>query len=91
MKPIDQDQVLHIIQDMKEAVRSDRSIESRDSIELLHQIRGLGRAVRSGNLDEDLLARLMRACNREDSLKHYPQQLIPYIPQVGPLVQTLGI
>lgn len=88
MKSIDQDQVLSILQEMKEAVRSDRNIDSRDSIELLHQIRNFGRAVRGGELDDQILERVMRACGREDSLKQFPQLLMRYIPQVRPLVQT---
>jgi hypothetical protein len=88
MKSIDQDQVLGILQEMKEAVRSDRTIDSRDTIELLHQIRSIGRAVRGGELDAQVLERVMRACGREDSLKQFPQMLMRFIPQVRPLVQT---
>ena len=90
MKAIDQNQVLSIITDMKEAVRSDRSIDSANSLELLHDIRSLSRAVKKGELENPVVEKVMIACCREDSLKTFPQQLMPYMPQIAPLVQNQG-
>ncbi len=87
MKDIDQNQVLRIISDMKDAVRSDRSIDSRDSIELLHQIRTLGRAVRKDEIETSVAEMVMRACCREESLRNFAQRLAQYFPELAPIVQ----
>lgn len=90
MKAIDQDQILGIISEMKEAVRRDRNIDSRDSLELLHCIRRLGRAVKKGEVEVPIIEKVVHACSREESLKAFPQQLVPFMPQVAPLVQNQG-
>ena len=90
MKAIVEDQVMSIINDMKEAVRSDRNIDSRDSIEILHDIRSLGKAVKKGEMEDVVVEKVMRACCREESLKSFPQQLMPFIPELSELVPSQG-
>ncbi|MEZ5338100.1 MAG: hypothetical protein R3F46_07510 [bacterium] len=90
MRAFDLDQFMSIIDDMKETVRSDRSIDSRDSIELLQAIRTLGRLVRKGELDDPVYGRVLRACQREKSLQDYPAQLLAFLPEMAELTTSQG-